>query len=131
MGADVLATFFYLFYVVNIMGDDVLAMQGARASATMIFIMLNQINLVPTCRGLRICSIITKCLFGPLALQELVHFSTKRRLLLLGRINEFHNSIIDSTFLHLLGLFITWLMLCEWYFIDVILIGEVHIRLDD
>ena len=29
------------------MAADVLALQGARASATMIFIMLNQINLVP------------------------------------------------------------------------------------
>ena len=32
-----------LFYTVNIMGADVLVMQGARASATMIFTMLNQI----------------------------------------------------------------------------------------
>ena len=37
----------YLFYIVNIMGADVLATQGARASATMILTMLNQINLVP------------------------------------------------------------------------------------
>ena len=29
------------------MGADVLATQGARASATMIFIMLNRINSVP------------------------------------------------------------------------------------
>ena len=29
------------------MGDDVLATQGARASATMIFTMLNRINSVP------------------------------------------------------------------------------------
>ena len=34
------------------MGADVLAMQGARASATMIFTVLNQINSVP--RTLRI-----------------------------------------------------------------------------
>ena len=33
--------------MVNIMGADVLATQGARASATMIFTLLNQINLVP------------------------------------------------------------------------------------
>ena len=33
--------------MVSIMVADVLAMQGARASATMIFTMLNQINLVP------------------------------------------------------------------------------------
>ena len=31
----------YLFYIVNIMGADVLAMQGARASAKIIFTMLN------------------------------------------------------------------------------------------
>ena len=37
-----------LFYIINIMGADVLATQGARASATMIFTMLNQINSVPT-----------------------------------------------------------------------------------
>ena len=33
------------------MGTDVLATQGARASATMILTMLNQDNLVPTCTG--------------------------------------------------------------------------------
>ena len=38
----------YLFYIVNIMGADVLMTQGARASATMIFTMLNWINSVPT-----------------------------------------------------------------------------------
>ena len=37
----------YQFYIVNIMGADVLATQGARASATMIFTVLNSINLVP------------------------------------------------------------------------------------
>ena len=37
----------YLFYIVNIMGTDVLAIQGARASATMILTMLNRNNLVP------------------------------------------------------------------------------------
>ena len=31
------------------MGADVLATQGARASATMIFTMLNQDNLLPAC----------------------------------------------------------------------------------
>ena len=35
-----------LFYMVNIMGVDVLATQGARASATMIFSMLNRNNSV-------------------------------------------------------------------------------------
>ena len=34
----------YLFYVVNTMGVDVLATQGAKASATMILTMLNRIN---------------------------------------------------------------------------------------
>ena len=34
------------------MGADVLGTQGARASATMIFTMLNQINLVTACQGL-------------------------------------------------------------------------------
>ena len=38
-----------LFYIVNIMGADVLLTQGARASSAMIFTMLNQINLVPSC----------------------------------------------------------------------------------
>ena len=36
-----------LFYIVSIMDADVLATQGARASAPMIFTMLNRINLVP------------------------------------------------------------------------------------
>ena len=36
-----------LFYMVNIMGADVLATQGARVSATMISTMLNRINSVP------------------------------------------------------------------------------------
>ena len=43
----------YLFYIVNIMGADVLAIQGARASATMLFTMLDQINSVPPCQGLK------------------------------------------------------------------------------
>ena len=34
------------------MGADVLPAQGARSSATMEFIMLNRIDLVPTRRGL-------------------------------------------------------------------------------
>ena len=33
------------------MAADDLRMQGARASATMLFIMLSQINLVPVCKG--------------------------------------------------------------------------------
>ena len=41
----------YLFYIVNIMGADVLATQGARASATMIFTVLNRINWVPAHKG--------------------------------------------------------------------------------
>ena len=36
----------YLFYIVNIMGVDVLTTQGGRASATVIFSMLNQISSV-------------------------------------------------------------------------------------
>ena len=35
--------------MLNIMGADVLVMQGARASATIIFTMLSRINLVPAC----------------------------------------------------------------------------------
>ena len=38
-----------LFYIVNIMGADVLTMQGARASATMIFTMLNRVDSVAAC----------------------------------------------------------------------------------
>ena len=37
----------YLIYIVNIMGADVLATQGARSSSTMIFTMLNQIKSAP------------------------------------------------------------------------------------
>ena len=37
----------HLFYIINIMAADDLATQGARASATMIFTMLNRINSVP------------------------------------------------------------------------------------
>ena len=40
-------TITYLFYIANIMAADVLVTQGARASATMIFLILNQINSVP------------------------------------------------------------------------------------
>ena len=36
----------YLFCIVNIVGADVLAMQGPRASATMELTILNQINSV-------------------------------------------------------------------------------------
>ena len=45
-------TITYLFYIVNIMGVDVLATQGARASATTIFTMLNWINSAPARWGL-------------------------------------------------------------------------------
>ena len=38
----------YLFNIVNIIVVDVPATQGARASATLIFAMLNPINSVPT-----------------------------------------------------------------------------------
>ena len=41
----------YLFYIVNIMGADVQATQGARASATMILAMLNRNNTVPHIKG--------------------------------------------------------------------------------
>ena len=44
----------YLFYIVNIMGADVLATQGARALAAMIFTMFNRINSVPACPRLRV-----------------------------------------------------------------------------
>ena len=40
-------TITYLFYIVNIMGADVLATQGGRASGTMILTTLNSINSVP------------------------------------------------------------------------------------
>ena len=39
----------YLFYIVNIMGADALVTQAATASATMIFALLNRIDLSPTC----------------------------------------------------------------------------------
>ena len=39
-------TMTYLFYMVNIMNADILVMQRARASATLIFTMLNRINSV-------------------------------------------------------------------------------------
>ena len=41
----------YLFYIVNIMCADVLATQGARASATMTFTMMDRINSVPARYG--------------------------------------------------------------------------------
>ena len=44
-------TIIYLFYIVNIMGADDLATQGARASATMILTMLDRINSVPARLG--------------------------------------------------------------------------------
>ena len=37
----------HLFYIANTMSADVLATQGARASSTMIIILLNRINSVP------------------------------------------------------------------------------------
>ena len=37
----------YFAYIVNVMGADVLATQGARASATSILIFLNQNNSIP------------------------------------------------------------------------------------
>ena len=37
--------------MINILGADVLVTQGARASATMIFTLLNQINSVPERQG--------------------------------------------------------------------------------
>ena len=43
----------HLFYIINIMGVDVLATQGTRPSATMIFTMLNWTNLVPARQGLK------------------------------------------------------------------------------
>ena len=42
---------FNLLYVVNVMDADVLATQGARASATMIYNILNRINLVSATKG--------------------------------------------------------------------------------
>ena len=50
-----------LFYIVNITGDDVLATQGARTSATMILTMLNMNNSVPArwqylATGFRFCT---------------------------------------------------------------------------
>ena len=47
----------YLFYITNIIGADVLATQGARASATTILTMFNQSNLVPARWGLFISSL--------------------------------------------------------------------------
>ena len=38
----------YAFYLVNIMAADVLVMQGAKASATMILTQVNRDNSVPT-----------------------------------------------------------------------------------
>ena len=42
----------YLYYIVNIIVADVLVMQGARASATMILTMLKLNNSIPACWGL-------------------------------------------------------------------------------
>ena len=50
----------YLLYIVNTMGADVLATLGARASANMIFTVLNRIKSVPARWGLK--SPITLCL---------------------------------------------------------------------
>ena len=44
----------YIFYIVNIMGADVLALQGVRASLTMILTMLNRINSIPALYGLTV-----------------------------------------------------------------------------
>ena len=41
----------YLFYIVNIIAADDLATPGARASATVIFTMLNRINSVSHVKG--------------------------------------------------------------------------------
>ena len=41
----------YIFYMVNIMGADVLATQAARVLATMIFTRLNLNNSVPHVKG--------------------------------------------------------------------------------
>ena len=41
-----------LFYIINIMAADVLATQGARASATMILTYLKRVNSVPKRKGL-------------------------------------------------------------------------------
>ena len=41
----------YLCYIVNIMGADVLATQGARASTSMLFAMFNQIIGSPHVKG--------------------------------------------------------------------------------
>ena len=43
----------YPFYIVNVMGADVLALQRIGASAAMIFTLLNRINSVPARQGLR------------------------------------------------------------------------------
>ena len=48
----------YLVYIINIMGADVLATQGARASATIIFTMYNWVNLVPARQGLNYSDIL-------------------------------------------------------------------------
>ena len=44
----------YIFYIVNIIDVDVLVMQGARASETMIFTLLNGINSVLARKGLTV-----------------------------------------------------------------------------
>ena len=46
-------TITYLFYIVNIMGVDVLATHGAGATTNMILTMLNRINSAPHVKGLQ------------------------------------------------------------------------------
>ena len=69
-----------LFYIVSIMGADVLATQGARTSATMMFTVLNQINSVPgltrvnTLRLLQMSTILLTILFS---FMEIILFLSK------------------------------------------------------
>ena len=57
----------YLFYIINIMGADAMATQGARAAATMILTMLNRISLVPALKGINYCiNFILNVLMEPL-----------------------------------------------------------------
>ena len=44
----ILIMIYYLFYIVNIVGADVMVMQRAQASTTMILTMLNRNNSVPS-----------------------------------------------------------------------------------
>ena len=50
------------YSTVNIMGADVLATQGARASATMIFTVLNWINSVSAREGLNAFTYLKICI---------------------------------------------------------------------